>query len=275
MPEAAKPNVNTVKIVYPDSEGYDLSSVLNSPRQVTRNDLEAAVANLQIEYPADMASDFHWPMSLIGFVLKDYFVQCHQSGLYNRHKRPFESIPKVDHVMVRQIERGMMEKVLLPAWELTFLSARKEPYLSGLVFSGAFIKRRGYEEMLATVKEHFVQLQRTKAKFAGHPAIVNGAFIACGAPFPEQLTSYFYKLTDGEDALGRIETLHPEPLACHINLVEIFGDEDRDLDEELADDAKETIAANFSARLIYPALKPLKKQIDPHLKQGGIRLSMQ
>lgn len=270
MPEALKPNTSTIKIIYPDREAYNLSSVLQVPRQVTRQDLEAAVANLQIDYPLDMASDFHWPMSLIEFVIKDYFVQCHQSGLYNRHKRPFESIPKVDHVTVKQVDRGMMDKVLLPAWQLTFLSARQEPYLSGLVFSSAFVKRRGYDEMLNTVKDYFIQLQRVKAKFAGHPAIVNGVFIACGAPFPEQLLAHFYKLTDGDDALGRVETLHPDPLACHINLVEIFGDEDEDVGENLDQEA-----VNFSARLIYPALKPLNKQSDPNQRQGGARLRVQ
>ena len=69
MPEALKPNTSTIKIIYPDREAYNLSSVLQAPRQVTRQDLEAAVANLQIDYPLDICRSIIrsiWPVIFTG-----------------------------------------------------------------------------------------------------------------------------------------------------------------------------------------------------------------
>jgi hypothetical protein len=238
-----------------DSEAYNLTSVVANPRQVFPADLCQAVSNL------NFLADESCPalaLSFVKYIYQEYFPLCHQTGLYNRQQRVFESLARVIKVEVRKTTRGFLKKEELPCLELYFLGSRNEPYLGALIFEADFSAATTNEAALAqsylTVLKDFLSKEiRLKGKYGNNPAIFNGTFFALAKPVPEIISSFLLKQTGGGgDPLSLSESLLPAPLSSHANLIGY----------EVSRESEDLLSQEFAFDLLLPKLRPIAKNLS-------------
>lgn len=192
-----------------NADGITPDSIVRSPRIFKPQDLEAACQNTDIicssSEPAPSVA------ALVHFVVIEFFVLAHRTGLYNRQKNLWESLSKVASVSVFQLKTGIFRRTPVPLYDLHFQDHRGRAFLAGHLIDPSYDDdQANFEKLLANF------LGRCQ-KMTG----MTGLILCCPAPIPQKVVAKVAKLTDAADPVGRYESLLPEPWSAPLNLLQI------------------------------------------------------
>ncbi len=254
-------NSSTIVIKNDTTEAFNLSSVTQSPRTATAQDLEAACANLLFE-PSAKVPDM--VMAAAKFVLTDYFTQAHQSGLYNRQIKLWESLSKIAVVDVKQLARGIFQKVAMPVYELNFKTNTGQTLACALVVEPLFSKTAENENAHAQLdlfKDFLGRMAKMQARQGDQ---VRGVFVFFDSPFPPAVLTHVEKVTGAADPVAKFDSILPAPYNAHINLVvKLHGNHKID-DQADADGLENNEAIEMGGHLflLHPQLRRPKRPAD-------------
>ncbi len=254
-------NSSTIVIKNATIEAFNLGSVTQSPRTVTALDLEAACANLLFE-PSGKVPDM--VLAAVKFVLTDYFTQAHQSGLYNRQIKLWEALSKIAVVDVKQLSRGMFQKVTMPVYELNFKTSTGQTLVCALVVEPLFSKTVENENNHAQLDLFKDFLGRVAKLQARHGDQVRGAFVFFDSPFPPAVLTHVEKATGAADPVAKFDSILPAPYNTHINLiVKLHGSPKNDGQAD-ADGLENDEAIKMGGQLflLHPQLRRSKRPAD-------------
>ncbi len=192
-----------------DPEAFNLGSVTQAPRSAAAQDLEAACENLVFEPSDNKIPDLVF--STIRFVMTSYFSEAHQSGLYNRQIRLWETISKIAAVEVQPVTKGLFQKVALPVYELLFKTVNGKVPIVALVLEPA--SGSNQHELL---KDFLAKVAKMQAQSGNQ---VKGVFVVCDSPFPPAILSFVEKAIGADDPVARFDSILPPPYQVHINLL--------------------------------------------------------
>jgi hypothetical protein len=201
-----------------DTEAYNLGSVTQSPRAATSLDLEAACSNLEIVADAgtpDFVMDFG------NYLCRKYFSDAHQTGLYNRQIKLWETISKITTLQVKALEKGFFSKQALPVYEIACLTQARQPVVMALYIDSAFAASHGHghaNAYLDLLHDFLAKVAKIQARLGAQG--VKGIFILAPAPFPQDLLRFVEKSVGADDPVARFDSLLPAPYYVHINLLE-------------------------------------------------------
>lgn len=198
------------KVSVINEDGISLNSIVRSPRLYKPADLLAACSNTEI---VCTSGEPGLPVrSLVGYLLNEFFVYLHRTGLYNRQKNMWESISRVVGVNVYQRKRGIFKKQMLPMYDLHLVDYRQRPLIAThLVEPG----------MEMTDKQLSGSLNAFLGRCQRQTGLVGVIFAAPG-PFPEALLDKISKLTGGDDPVARYESILQSPPAVPLDLLEVM-----------------------------------------------------
>ncbi len=203
----SQPPVYKFDVQVLNSEAISPDSIVRSPRTFKPQDLLAARQNMDIicssPDPAPAVAE------LVEFILGDFFIQAHRTGLYNRQKNLWESLSKVTSVSVFQLRSGIFKRVPVPLFDLHLQDFRGRPFILGHLVDPTFEAGKTSSE---TLLKRFL---RRAEKLPG----LTGLFFCCPAQEAQSLRTAVSKLTGGDDPVGRYEARLPEPLSVPLNLV--------------------------------------------------------
>lgn len=208
----------TAVIKASDTEAYNLGSVTQSPRVATSLDLEAACSNLEIVADAgtpDFIVDFG------NYLCRKYFSDAHQTGLYNRQIKLWETISKISTLQVKALEKGFFSKQALPVYEITCLTQARQPVVMALYIDSAFAATHGHGHANAYIDllhDFLARVAKIQARLGAQG--VKGIFILAPAPFPQDILRFVEKSVGADDPVARFDSLLPAPYYVHINLLE-------------------------------------------------------
>jgi hypothetical protein len=212
----------TIGIKNADSEAYSLAAVTANPRNASAADLRAGLDNLVIE-PPEGTNDL--VMAVVQYIFQDYFVFAHQSGLYNRQIRLWEMISRISTVEIRQVERGLFSRTLLPVYEIVMKTGLGQSPICALVIDQDVTNFDPYKNNSGAAGKVYVQLledfllkvMKIQARLGTNG--VKGIFVVTRAPLEAALLAYIEKRTDASDAVSKVESIMPAPVSAHINLL--------------------------------------------------------
>jgi len=229
-------NNSAIVIKNLDNEGYNLGSITADPRAVSALDIKAGLDNLVIDAP-DGVNDL--VLSLVHYLFHDYFAFAHQSGLYNRQIRLWEMFSRISRVEVRQLERGLFSKTLLPVYEVVMKTAQGQSPICALVISRQITDFEPYKHQtnhgagkvyVELLRDFLLKVMKIQARLGANG--VKGIFIVTPAPLEEALSAYIEKETRASDPVSKAESIMPAPVSAHINLLtysaegeESYGDQ--------------------------------------------------
>ncbi|GEM_PF-478023 len=266
-------NSSTIVIKNAEAEAFNLGSVTQAPRSATSLDLQAASGNLLFE-PSNKVSDL--VLAAAKFVLTDYFIQAHQSGLYNRQIKLWEALAKIAVVDVKQLSRGIFQKVALPVYELNFKTSAGQILVSALVVEPLFSKtvqnEKNSHAQLDLFKEFLGRVAKMQAR---HGDQVRGVFLFFDSPFPPAVLTYVEKATGASDPVAKFDSILPAPYNTHVNLVvklqgspkadrepEVDPADQTDAEKDLKDQASKPLEMGGQMFLLHPQLRRPKRVAD-------------
>lgn len=259
----------TVVIKPQDAEAYNLGSVTQSPRVATTLDLEAACANL------DLAFDPGTPEFVVdfaGFLFRRYFVDAHQTGLYNRQMRLCETLSKITSIQARALEKGIFSKKSLPVYELVGLTQSRQPVVMALYIDSAFASTVPVANLqqayLDQLRDFLARVAKTQSRLGA--AGVKGLFVMAPAPFPSGLLNFVEKAIGAEDPVARFDSLLGAPYYAHINLLE-YASADADGALDAAESQSDSHLLNVELTMVHPQLRARSKPAE--VKKNSAQIS--
>lgn len=192
-----------------NAEGITPDAIVRTPRVYKPQDLRIASQNTNIICStSDPAASV---VSVVHFILTDFFVLAHRTGLYNRQKVLWESLSKISSAAVNQLKAGFLRRQALPVYDLSFQDHR------GRTFIAAHIIDQSLPSGLLSPEKLLREFLKRAERHHG----LSGLFICFPEPFPRGVVEKVRKMTGADDPVGRYESLLPEPLAAPLNLIEL------------------------------------------------------
>jgi hypothetical protein len=219
------------KVEVISDEVITFGTIIRSPRIYKPLDLQSAKLNLRIS--KESGEGFPALEPLVHYLLADFFVYLHRTGLYNRQRYLWEALARIAGVRVYQLQGGLFRNNPLPAFDIQFLDYRERQLLvCRYIESPSQFADKGCLRLLNS----FI------AQSAKVPGLL-GVFVVCRQEFPDVLCRRVAKITQAEDPVGRYESLLPKPLSIPIDLLVM----------STADDGKTAV------RLVHPNLQAGKR----------------
>jgi hypothetical protein len=221
-------------------EAITTQAIADNPRVALPGDVEAATKNLVIKQTGQGAPAK--VTALVHCLITQFFIQSHRTGLYNRQPSLWASIAKAGSAEATQLSTGIFQKKLLPVYDLTIFDLRGRPViLARLVCEAQAPQDNFYANILSGL------LQKAKQT----PGL-NGLFLVCPEPFPQNILAKVAKLTSSHDPVGRYESRLPEPSQAHLNLLEMTSSAGAEGEEQ----------DKVSLRLVHPNLATTRTTRD-------------
>lgn len=204
-----------------NGESLSPSSIVLSPRTYKPQDVEAACQNMRIsrieakgtksngEQPSQ--SLFKEFENVGRYILGDFFMMAHRTGLYNRQLKVWEALSRVCQIDVYQVSTGFFTKKTLEQYDLVFLDHRSRPLILVQIIKPSAM----------TQSQDILSLFKKECQKASKLEGLNGIFFCLPKPFPEKLNQFIFKLIQGDNAIHRYESVLPPPHNFVVNLLEL------------------------------------------------------
>lgn len=170
-----------------------------------------------------MANDSDCPpllVTVVRYVLTEFFTLAHRTGLYNRQKLLWESIGRVNDVAVHRLRQGLFSKTDLPYFDLHFQDSKGRPVLLASVAEPDAVLGSD-NDVERKLKDSVKTLQQRAEKLRSKGGTLSGVFLVYPKPFPENVLKIIEDLTGASDPVGKFESILPEPLLMPIDLLEV------------------------------------------------------
>jgi hypothetical protein len=228
-----------------DPNGCTLSSVVTSPRTCTPFDLAEACKNVVLEATGDEV-----PASMRAcaqYLLTDFFALAHSTGLYNRQRNLWDAVGRVTAVEYHRLTQGIFQKQAIPFFDIYFLDGKGRIAVLGHMIESDALSS-GLLDGEKKEKDHLRSLLSRLEKLKQSRGPIGGLVVFSQNEFPNIVLSEVAKMTNGDDPVGKYESLLPEPWSVSIDLIE-FSDE----------------SGQWDVQLVHPALTS-SKAASPHVQ---------
>jgi hypothetical protein len=198
---------------------FTLQSVVAEPRQCTPLDLQAACANLVVE--SDAAEPPELATRLVQFLLTDFFALAHRTGLYNRQRKLWEGLARVEQVKIARLNYGIFAKIDLPILELLLTDGQGKVLILSRLFEPTETDAFNLENEKDCKNLLQSAVQRSEKLRSENPAFA-GLFLCWPGSVPRSVLKTVEQLIGASDPIARYESIIPGPFGVCVDLLE-FG----------------------------------------------------
>jgi hypothetical protein len=189
-----------------DEIGFTLHSVVMKPRHSTPLDLAAAAKNLRIDFHGENEDEIAIiSRKIVSYLLTDFFVLSHRTGLYNRQLKLWEALASICEVKIAQLQQGFFKKIELPIWDFSMVDTRGRTMLLVRVALDVphaefdLTNEKGCKALIDST------IQRTERLRIENPLFA-GVFLFCPKPAAEYVRSCLSTVTAIDDPVGKYES---------------------------------------------------------------------
>ena len=233
-----------------------VSTILNEPRHCTPVDVLSASQTIQFQPESEGIADHL--QRFAEFIVRDFFVVAHRTGLYNRQRLLWQATGRVAEI---KLTRALVAKTFAQTFEnpLTSFNKVNAPYVDysfrdgrgNLLIWASFLDQPEPKEKFKSEKsyakaiEHFLVMAIERAHLVKkRETNLQGIFIGLPDPVPNMVLNYMTKVTEATDPVRRYEAILQPPMSIHCNIIgTAFGAND---------------VAELSMHVVYPPLKALQ-----------------
>jgi len=198
-----------------------ITTVLSAPRKCTPAEVLSACQSIEFtcvpeSFPRQW-SDF------AAFILKDFFVLAHRSGLYNRQLSLWSAIGRITSIKAQRPQRGIFTVVDAPYAELSFYDNRGNRLIWSTLLDSSSDATLSTDKHLKTFITEAIQRAE---KIQRKESSLRGIFIGLPAPISPKVLDLVAHLTKSSDPVGRYESLLAPPLQIPLNLISMTPNPD-------------------------------------------------
>jgi len=205
-----------------------ITTVLSAPRKCTPGEVLSACESIELAHePADFPRQW---LDFAAFILKDFFVLAHRSGLYNRQLPLWTAIGRITNIKVVRPQTGLFTVVDAPYADLSFYDSRGNRLIWTTLLDpltdANLLKDKPLKTFITDAIHRAEKIQRKENN-------LKGMFIALPGPLSAPVLDVVARLTKTADPIGRYESLLPS-LQIPLNLLSTTAKDDASISLTLA-----------------------------------------
>lgn len=219
----SKKLLGKLKVKLKNPLALNCEKITETPRAFSTTQINTAIDNiLFVDSEENILPDVI--TKSIEYLLKDLFVQMHQTGLYNRQFKLWKSIAAVTEVSVYRLQKGLFKKKELNAYLVNFYIDPKFPCISLIID-----ENRNTSEFKEYI-EKIIKSSNLKR--------LKGVFYFTNSLPEEYFISKMRLLTGVNDQISKYESIVQSTNGVRLNIISYQRDDEK-----------------LSFRHIYPELK--------------------
>lgn len=121
-----------LKISLKNPFGITPEQITQTPRSFNTKQIQTAVENVSLDDIQEIPLD-EIPLKSTEYLLKDFFLYMHQTGLYNRQFNLWRSLGNIKQLAVCKLQKGWFKKKELPIYLIDFFIDLKRACIKVLV----------------------------------------------------------------------------------------------------------------------------------------------
>ena len=226
-----KKEIGKLKVTLKNTLALTCEKIIQNPRIYNTLQIKNATENLVfVDVEETILPDLL--VKTTNFLLKDFFLFMHQTGLYNRQFKLWSNLANISHITFFKLQKRLLKKEELNAFVIELFIEAKSPCVSVIVNEN---KNSSYEEfkLFFSSALNTVSLNRLKGIFYLTNSIINQEFI-----------NKLIRLTNAFDPISKYESKIQNTIDTRLNVVSYKKEKDE-----------------FSFEHTFPILK-LAKEIE-------------
>ena len=150
-----KKEMGKFKVTLNNSLGLSTEKVTQNPRTFNTKQIQTAIENIQfIDIEENILPELLYKSA--EYTLKDFFLYMHQTGLYNRQLKYWQSLANITKITLFKLERGLFKKSDLNAHIFYFYIDPQSPCSCAIVDERSNINFEDFNQLLSMASSGIV-----------------------------------------------------------------------------------------------------------------------
>ena len=127
-----KKEIGKFKLTLNNTLALTCEKITQNPRVFNTVQIKNAIENISlVDIEERILPDIL--VKSIDFILKDFFLQMHQTGLYNRQFNLWSTLANISQVLIFKLQKGIFKKKDLSAYLIDFSIEARTPCISAII----------------------------------------------------------------------------------------------------------------------------------------------
>ena len=221
----SRKEVGKFKVSLKNPLGLTCEKITRTPRVFTTSQIKSAIENiLLIDSEGNNVPDV--TTRIAEYILKEFFLYMHQTGLYNRQFRLWRTIGNIRQLSICRLRKKFFKEEEPGCYSIDFFIDEKAPCIKAVIQENTVNNHKNFKFYLSWILR-FSNLSRLKG-------IIYFVDYEPDAEFVEELS----KITSAVDLISKYESIINDTLDVRLNLISYKKEVDK-----------------LSFKHIYPELK--------------------
>lgn len=228
----SKKKISKFKISSKNPFNLTCEKVTQTPRVFNTKQIKSATENIVFTDIEEVAT-YGLILQAVSYVLKDFFLYMHQTGLYNRQPGLWKTMGQVTQGLVSKLQKGLFKKKELETYVVDFFVDPKAPCFNII-----------FQENNSNSINQYLSLQTCLTQVLSQTKIskIKGIFYFLNNKPNNELITKLDLITQASNPISRYESILPGTNHASLNIIS-FNKENGD----------------YCFQHIYPELKPSNK----------------
>ena len=130
----SREEINKIKISQKKPFGLTTEKITHSPRSFNTNQIKEGIENLIFTEEKEGLTQ-NLLFRTIKYILRDFFLYMHQSGLYNRQLVLWKTLGNITQCNIYRLQKGLVKKMPLGIFVIDFFIDPKAPCISAVLIT--------------------------------------------------------------------------------------------------------------------------------------------
>lgn len=191
----SKKEVGKLKIGIKKPLELSCEKIVQTPRAFNTTQIKSAIENISfIDIEEKILLEF--PLRFTEYVLKDFFLYLHQTGLYNRQFNLWSILANITQVIFFKLQTGLIKKRELDTYMCDFFISANSPCITTII-----------EETIDETIYSNLNTYLRKALACKSPNRLQGIFYFTNNPKSKELLDKLTSFTDSVDLISKYESI--------------------------------------------------------------------
>ena len=127
-----KEEVYTAKVGLKNPLGLNTEKISQTPRVFNTHQIKSAAENILL-LETEGKTIPHFLLSISEYLLKDFFLYMHQTGLYNRQFNLWRTLANITQISFLRLKKGLIKKQDINSWMINFFIDPSNPCICTIV----------------------------------------------------------------------------------------------------------------------------------------------
>ena len=190
--------ISKFKVIQKNPLSLTCEKITETPRVFNTTQIKGAIENISlINIEENILPDII--PRVIEYVLKDFFLYMHQTGLYNRQLKLWQTMGNITQCLVYKLQKGFLKKTDLNVYMANFFIDPRNPCIS------IIINENSEDDLIKLFFDLNIHIKKSLG--STKPDRLKGIFYFQNTTFSNDFTNKLEQMTDTNDPISKYESL--------------------------------------------------------------------